>query len=174
MATTASTRFAVTCGLLRQYMREHQQQPPAPAVSLLATEAAAEGDDGRTMQLFPTRDAAAVEAAETAPLTIFYGGRMVVFEDVTAEKAMELVRMAAASDSSPPAPAPATPPQPAALSDMPIARKASLQRFLQKRKHRITTTSDPYKKPVTASPEPEKSFAAVKPVKDEPATWLGL
>uniref|UniRef100_J3N2C5 Uncharacterized protein n=2 Tax=Oryza brachyantha TaxID=4533 RepID=J3N2C5_ORYBR len=58
---------------------------------------------------------------------------------------------------------------------MPIARKASLQRFLQKRKQRITA-SEPYKKAEVASPAPtpEKSFAAVMPVKDEPATWLGL
>ena len=53
-----STRFTVTCALLRQYMREHQGQmgdlaslfqAPAPPV------APEENDDDRIMQLFPMR-----------------------------------------------------------------------------------------------------------------------
>ncbi|KAF0892760.1 hypothetical protein E2562_017723 [Oryza meyeriana var. granulata] len=189
-AGSSSSRFAVTCGLLRQYVRERQQQQPPTPVSLLATVAEVEEDD-RTMQLFPPRPAGAVATtasaqttsssqAGTAPLTIFYDGRVLVFDDVPAEKAVELMKLAG-SASSPAPVAEATPPPPpqtvqpasAALSEMPIARKASLQRFLQKRKHRIIT-SDPYKKAVAPSPAPDKSFAAVKPVKDEPATWLGL
>ncbi|EAY78343.1 hypothetical protein OsI_33431 [Oryza sativa Indica Group] len=169
-AAGSSSRFAVTCGLLSQYMRERQQpQPPVTVLEAVAEEE--EEEDARTMQLFPPRAAAAdgvaTPSAGTAPLTIFYDGRMVVVDDVPAEKAAELMRLAG-SACSPPQPAHA-----AALPEMPIARKASLQRFLQKRKHRITTTSEPYKKAAVASPAPEKSFA-VAPVKDEPATWLGL
>uniref|UniRef100_A0A0E0EXA4 Protein TIFY n=1 Tax=Oryza meridionalis TaxID=40149 RepID=A0A0E0EXA4_9ORYZ len=169
-AGSSSSRFAVTCGLLSQYMRERQHQPPVTVLEAVAEEE----EDARTMQLFPPRAAAAgvaTPSAGTAPLTIFYDGRMVVIDDVPAEKAAELMRLAGSACSPPP-----TPPQPAhaaALPEMPIARKASLQRFLQKRKHRITTTSEPYKKAAVASPAPEKSFA-VAPVKDEPATWLGL
>uniref|UniRef100_A0A0E0M794 Protein TIFY n=1 Tax=Oryza punctata TaxID=4537 RepID=A0A0E0M794_ORYPU len=177
-SSSSSSRFAVTCGLLSQYMRE-RQQPPVTLLEAVAEEV--EGEDDRTMQLFPPRAAAAVATPSagtaTAPLTIFYDGRVVVFDDVPAEKAAELMRMAGSACSpAPPAPKPVQPAHAAALPEMPIARKASLQRFLQKRKHRITTTSDPYKKAAVASPPPEKSFAAaaVVPVKDEPATWLGL
>lgn len=136
-AAGSSSRFAVTCGLLSQYMRERQQpQPPVTVLEAVAEEE--EEEDARTMQLFPPRAAAAdgvaTPSAGTAPLTIFYDGRMVVVDDVPAEKAAELMRLAGSACSPPP-----PPPQPAhaaALPEMPIARKASLQRFLQKRKHR--------------------------------------
>lgn len=131
-AAGSSSRFAVTCGLLSQYMRERQQ--PQPPVTVLEAVAEEEEEDARTMQLFPPRAAAAdgvaTPSAGTAPLTIFYDGRMVVVDDVPAEKAAELMRLAG-SRRPPPQPAHA-----AALPEMPIARKASLQRFLQKRKHR--------------------------------------
>ncbi|EAZ15951.1 hypothetical protein OsJ_31397 [Oryza sativa Japonica Group] len=132
-AAGSSSRFAVTCGLLSQYMRERQQpQPPVTVLEAVAEEE--EEEDARTMQLFPPRAAAAdgvaTPSAGTAPLTIFYDGRMVVVDDVPVEKAAELMRLAG-SACSPPQPAHA-----AALPEMPIARKASLQRFLQKRKHR--------------------------------------
>lgn len=74
---------------------------------------------------------------------------MLVFEDFPANKAEELMQLAGSGSSATPpqnkaAPAaaateeekPAAANPPAALPDMPIARKASLQRFLQKRKHR--------------------------------------
>ncbi|KAL5225673.1 hypothetical protein ABZP36_012312 [Zizania latifolia] len=202
MAAAHSSRFAVTCGLLRQYMREQQQQQqqqPAPVTSFLGMIAAAaeeqEEEDDRTMQLFPpragvqpsTRPASQErpEMGTKAPLTIFYDGRVVVFDDVPAEKAMELMQLAGSESSPAPVakaepapvqqmPAPVLATQPAALPEMPIARKASLQRFLQKRKQRIVTSS-PYQKAAMASPAPEKSFAVVNPVKDEPASlWLGL
>ncbi|KAG8091327.1 hypothetical protein GUJ93_ZPchr0012g20540 [Zizania palustris] len=188
MTTAYSSRFAITCGLLRQYMREQQQQhqQTAPVTSFLGMIAAAaaaaaekpEEEDDRTMQLFPPRAGvqpstrpASQERAEMgtkAPLTIFYDGRVVVFEDVPAEKAMELIQLAGSESSPAPvamaAPVPAT--QTAALSDIPIARKVSLQQFLQKRKQRIAT-SNPYQKVAMASPAPEKSLAVLNP-------WLAL
>jgi len=92
-----------------------------------------------------------------------------VFDDFPAEKAKELMQLAGSQLSPEPEPAKKVAPSSVvpALSDLPIARKASLQRFLQKRKHRIST-NDPYQK---ASAEKD---AAVKTVKDEPASWLGL
>ncbi|RLN42965.1 uncharacterized protein C2845_PM01G44610 [Panicum miliaceum] len=81
MDAAGKSRFAVTCGLLRQYMREHQGQmgdlaglfqAPAPPV------APEENDDDRIMQLFPMRVAVAKPAQERpgmkkqAPMAIFY------------------------------------------------------------------------------------------------------
>lgn len=103
---------------------------------------------------------------------MFYDGRVVVFEDFPADKAMKLMQLAgsvSSSSSSPEAPAAdkSPDPEPGALSDLPLARKASLQRFLHKRKHRQVATADhrPYQKPV-ASPPPKDH--------DHPSTWLAL
>lgn len=182
-ATGSNSRFAVTCGLLRQYMyvREQQRQ------QLVETEET----DSRTMQLFPTRagtpshDPPEAQANCKAALTIFYEGRMLVFEDFPADKAKELMQLAGSGSSLAPnkngAPVPAE--KPAVPSDLPIARKASLQRFLQKRKERIGAAIEPYPKPkVVASPAPEKDVPAtgnskqvMTALKEKPAaSWLGL
>ncbi|KAM0845525.1 hypothetical protein ACQ4PT_047753 [Festuca glaucescens] len=179
MAAAGSSRFAVTCGLMRQYMRDQQQggaAPRPPAVSLLLSPPSEE-TDARTMQLFPASPPSLPQPPEaqrtTAPLTIIYDGRVVVFDDFPAEKAKALMQLAG-SESSPPeaakkVAAASVVPEAAALSDLPIARKASLQRFLQKRKHRIST-NDPYQKAT-----PEKDAGVKAPVKDDdPASWLGL
>ncbi|CAL4933229.1 unnamed protein product [Urochloa decumbens] len=186
----SSSRFAATCGLLCQYMREQQQLVGSldgafrlpPLVE--TTDKDDEDADGRTMQLFPTRAGTLQqssqerpEAQAKAPLTIMYEGRVLVFEDFPADKAEELMQMAGSgSQKNKGEPAaqekPATNNSPAApaLPDLPIARKASLQRFLQKRRHRISAT-EPYNK-VTASPVHEAKDVAGsgKPA----ASWLGL
>jgi jasmonate ZIM domain-containing protein len=58
------------------------------------------------------------------------------------------------------------------LADMPLARKVSLKRFLEKRKNRLTA-ADPYPAaaPAVASESPTKQPPAVK---DEGAPWLGV
>jgi len=178
------SRFAVTCGLLSQYMKEQGgngalRLAPAVAMGLApvadATAAAAEeGTEERkaVLELFPQQAGTLKDeqqrkrkepaADERAPLTIFYGGKMVVFDDFPAEKAEELMHLAGSGNAAAPAGQNALG-QPS-LTDMPIARKASLKRFLEKRKDRLTA-GDPY---------PAAASESIKPAaKDEAgAPWL--
>nr|CAB3501826.1 unnamed protein product [Digitaria exilis] len=174
------SRFAVTCGLLRQYMKEQGGNALAPAAMAmgLAPGADAAAAEGKTtvLELFPQQagtlkhdhQSKRKEAAERAPLTIFYDGKMVVFNDFPAEKAQELMHLAGGSGNAPTAGHNNALEQPSlTVTDMPIARKASLKRFLEKRKNRLTA-GDPY--PAAASE------LMSKPVKEEDggAPWLGV
>jgi len=162
-----------------------------------------------SMDLFPqqsgfgcgvSKDDSSVSKAEpeTAQMTIFYAGRVIVFNDLPADKAKEVMLLASkgSSHSNPtilaPTPVqkpsevtnliptstspvvpnfgnnviqdgPQQPPQPI-VNDLPIARKASLTRFLEKRKDRITARA-PY----------QTSNSVASPSKpDESKSWLGL
>ncbi|KAL5218102.1 hypothetical protein ABZP36_018786 [Zizania latifolia] len=171
-----SRRFAVACGVLSQYVRAEQKMAAAVAAVPPPSRAAT------TLSLMPGAEVVEEEQRETAvageeagpataPLTIFYGGRVVVFEDFPANKAAEVMRMATGAGAeraaaTAVAPAPATPRDQAGavLADMPIMRKASLHRFFAKRKDRLGARA-PYARP---SPSETK-------VSDEkPPSWLGL
>lgn len=136
--------------------------------------------------------------ADTAQMTIFYGGQVLVFNDFPSDKAREIMLLA--SKGSPVtgncfAPPHTTPPKPAEsasslvapisssaagippfgvtglipenpqtplyprMNDLPLSRKASLTRFLEKRKDRITAKA-PYQTNSSKSAENK--------------TWLGF
>ncbi|KAG6471527.1 protein TIFY 10a-like isoform X1 [Zingiber officinale] len=146
-----------------------------------------------SMELFPQRagfDSPAkeefvkipsnTEEAGKASLTIFYNGKVLIFNDFPEAKAKNLMQMAgrernlavqklaSATGSQPPAPEQNPAAQPNSSADMPIARRNSLHRFLEKRKDRINTKA-PYQVHGGISPAPE---AAGKPENGQP--WLGL
>ncbi|KAF8045683.1 hypothetical protein N665_4547s0002 [Sinapis alba] len=105
--------------------------------------------------------------SQSTPLTIFYGGQVMVFDDYPAEKAKQVIDLAnhtaytqniaknqkeIASITTNPVPSPAktaAAPEPIQTNtsslacELPIARRASLHRFLEKRKDRITSKA-PY------------------------------
>lgn len=170
-AESKSRRFALACGVLSQYVKAEQKMSslataaPAPAPRATTTLSLMPGADVAQDQ--DQEQEAAGPATAQAPLTIFYGGRMVVFEDFPAEKAAEVMRMAAtATATAAPAPAPAPAP---ALADLPIMRKASLQRFFEKRKDRLGARAAPYARPAAAAKDSsdDKTSSSSSP-------WLGL
>ncbi|KAJ1295610.1 hypothetical protein BS78_01G236100 [Paspalum vaginatum] len=126
-------RFVVACGVLSQCVKAAGaaagKVAPAAAPHPYPTVSA--------MLLMPGADVAPdanneeIEAAPPAPapaaLTIIYGGRVLVFDDVPADTAAEMARVAARQDG----------PRGGVVTDFPVARKASLQRFMLKRQDRL-------------------------------------
>nr|GFA04898.1 hypothetical protein [Tanacetum cinerariifolium] len=65
---------------------------------------------------------------QAARMTIFYGDQVIVLDNFPADKALEIMNMLSGTQTA----------SSFVASDLPIARKASLARFLEKRKERIT------------------------------------
>ncbi|KAG6431642.1 hypothetical protein SASPL_109723 [Salvia splendens] len=174
-AAATRSNFSQTCSLLSQYLKEKGTfgdltlgLTPTPEIKDAPTEtvnflSAIENSGNRN----------AKSAVETAPMTIFYGGQVMVFNDFPADKAQEILALASKSSAvvvPPPAAESASgvpafvAAQPSLDSDLPIARKNSLARFLEKRRDRVTANA-PY-------PAAARKAAPVPPPKAE--EWLGL
>jgi jasmonate ZIM domain-containing protein len=132
--TTATTtsRFAAACCALSRYVK-----------------AAERARASRPLPLMPGADVTTAESgekaeAEPAPsqLTIFYGGQVLVLDDVPADKAASLLHAAAEA-----ARVANNTVGLIAATDLPVARKASLQRFMEKRRARAARRSTPYGRP---------------------------
>ncbi|KAK9055573.1 hypothetical protein SSX86_026657 [Deinandra increscens subsp. villosa] len=149
------SNFSQTCTLFSRYLKENSTFP----------------DLTLGMSLFPMAETprAAVPQQATAAvqkqqdpsrsLTIFYNGQVMVFNDLAPEKVQEIMKLAEQKPPNSDEPSKYTT---VTASDLPIARKASLARFLEKRKDRITARS-PYKLADDGSKHQEDS-----------KEWLGL
>ncbi|KAL8102714.1 protein TIFY 10A-like [Apium graveolens] len=188
--TPEKSSFSQTCSLLSQYLKEKGSLGDLSlgiGFESNGTTAPWTPPAASTMNLFPVTEKPgqgipAKQQPENAQMTIFYGGQVVVFNDLSSEKAKEIMMLASKACSSLKQPEVAVSPkvvganslveairpQPI-VSDLPIARKASLTRFLEKRKDRITARA-PYVSPTT-KPAESKSWlglaAADSPVKLE-------
>lgn len=168
-AACGKSMFSQTCNLLSQYLKENGKFGDLRLgmcgsikdVPETRQEVFCQTARTTTMNLLPLMEKSKdinddSREPETAQMTIFYGGQVLVFDDLTADKANEIMLLAtnisklAPSTSSvaatfrninlsreqPSCPIPIA-------CDLPIARKASLQRFLAKRKDRIAARA-PY------------------------------
>ncbi|XP_020584068.1 protein TIFY 10a-like isoform X2 [Phalaenopsis equestris] len=108
-----------------------------------------------------------------ASLTIFYRGKMMVFDNFPAMKAESLMEMASKNVNSDAGATTALPLPPEAQASvdlsMPIARRASLHRFLEKRKDRIKNNA-PYL--FKGLPKIEPTMSEMKSEKKQ--SWLAL
>ncbi|GAU16826.1 hypothetical protein TSUD_200690, partial [Trifolium subterraneum] len=129
-----STTFSQTCNLLSQFIKE---KGTFGSLSLHNPNGSPDSSSSgtTTMEFFPTKDLQTVDflstsgfnsfaakEPKTAQLTMFYNGEVIVLDDFPAEKVEELKSFAR------------TQIQPSIIGEPTIARRASLLRFLEKRK----------------------------------------
>ncbi|XP_021750030.1 protein TIFY 10b-like [Chenopodium quinoa] len=218
--------FSQTCNLLSQYVKEKRALgvdsrgpstmnlfPVSGKQGTAAAEEDSNGCVGKTINLFPqlsgfnsSGNKRASPEPPTPQMTIFYGGQVLVFNDLPADKAKEVMDLASSfeasqkkskvetTNSSPSSPVAvpvsaqntksnlnstlnsnqnltaaskfgknvilAAMPR---VSDLPITRKASLHRFLEKRKDRL----------VGKLPADVANGGSAKPAEGK-AAWLGL
>ncbi|XP_043705222.1 uncharacterized protein LOC122655036 [Telopea speciosissima] len=128
----------------------------------------------------PSSSVPTTEEAATSQMTIFYAGKVLVFNDFPAEKAREVMFLASNGSSQKLSSSASTSsgtnqlnqecfqlPAHPNISDLPIARKASLHRFLEKRKDRISAKA-PYLLVNNSATESSKQHA------DHNKIWFDL
>ncbi|KAK0597443.1 hypothetical protein LWI29_025323 [Acer saccharum] len=165
-----SSNFAQKCNLLSQYLKENGSFGDIALQMNAKNLQSSQGMEATTtMDLLPILENSSAEdytkQSSDQKMTIFYGGKVIVFNDFPAEKAKEIMDLAAGSGASASEKAAfATPDLNIASSDhgscintinnmnatqkLPFShhhqkRRASLHRFFEKRKDRITAKS-PY------------------------------
>lgn len=157
--------FAQTCNLLSQYLKEKRSlgmtpkdefptaRPPA-IMNLLTNMENPEEKSGSAAELGLFSPLA--EPSSATQMTIFYDGKVLVFNDLPPERAEEIMAMAGKGivpcSRSTPTTVPDKVMEPTIAreqpltkvsSDLPIARRASLHRFFEKRKDRVSARA-PY------------------------------
>ncbi|CAN6305320.1 unnamed protein product [Urochloa humidicola] len=150
---TTTSRFAAACGALSQYVRAAEaERARAAGAGAWASAAAAAAAPRPLLPLMPGADVGeepdeagpAPSPAPAAQLTIVYGGRALVLDHVPADRAADLLRLAAAAASG----RGGIMEQLSSAADLPVARKASLHRFMEKRKGRAAAArAGPYRRP---------------------------
>ncbi|XP_047939988.1 protein TIFY 11c-like [Salvia hispanica] len=120
------SNFSQTCSLLRQYLKEKNGSLAELTLGLTPTPSP---EIKETMNFLSAIENKAAEV-ETAAMTIFYGGKVMVYNEFPAERAQEILALASTASAQP-------------SLDLPIARKNSLASFLEKRRDRITAKA-PY------------------------------
>ncbi|KAJ6844621.1 putative protein TIFY 10c [Iris pallida] len=192
MTTEKKTHFSLACSLLSKMVKEKQQggrsvgtnemmhsRPPPPPPTPITMDLLSGIDDDQP--------ATTETAAKPRELTIFYDGKMFVFDDIPEEKANELMQTASAAAVVPAQSClnrhRAAPKRRSSTStDLMLSqtRRASLHRFLDTRKERIIASAPYYqqihastmmtmkKKMIgaTSNPNPEESTP--------PLSWLTL
>ncbi|CAN4084657.1 unnamed protein product [Withania somnifera] len=190
------SHFSQTCSLLSQFLKEKKgslgdlslginrnfDSAGSTTMDLLPMiEKSSATNPQKSMNLFPMK--AESSTNDKAQMTIVYAGQVIVFNDFPGDKAKEIMLMASnntqkQAESAADLVTPAVNMVPRfgnterqmlsqpIFSDLPIARRASLTRFLEKRKDRLTTNvpyqiSNQHKH--TAPPKQEENKA-----------WLGL
>ncbi|CAA7395609.1 unnamed protein product [Spirodela intermedia] len=234
----ATSNFSTTCRKLSQYLKEKGGfgEVGLSMSNAGRRDEGAKDETRRTMNLLPgvtvssgggsedrppTANKGAVSDCLKVPpspvadrenrgdqMTIFYGGKVVVFDNFPADKARELMALAVRRQALHPPPAvprwlpppphhhlttaavanmtstssidqepPRKSPLPAS-SDLPIARRVSLHRFLEKRKDRIISKGPYQFNSPSSFPSPARGEAAAaaeaEEEEEEAQRWLAL
>ncbi|GAB2297002.1 hypothetical protein Dimus_031107 [Dionaea muscipula] len=194
-----SWSFTQACNLLSQYIKEKRTFDPPHADHGTGIKGTT-----TTMDLFPQEAGFGSSDTSSTPqpaaagqtMTMFYAGRVVVFDFVPANTAKEIIQLASNYSSRPSAATKSTTStgdhgrycyssdlnigrpnnnRMMKASDLPMARKGSLQRFFEKRKDRISArAAGPYSLINRFDSAMEiGSRKSRKPSETKPS-WLGL
>ncbi|CAL5199168.1 unnamed protein product [Lathyrus oleraceus] len=151
MSTSSEkSTFSQTCNLLSRYIKDKGN-------SGTLTNVVASSNNLTTKDFLTPMSMVKEPEAKASQLTMFYNGQVIVLDDFPAEKVEELKAYAQTESLVTPIP---QLPCGTIVVDMPIARKASLLRFMEKRKNRVAAKS-PYYKTIKTVSDPVKSSESI-------------